>query len=83
MTVEELTSSAERLSDVGRIEEALGLYRQWFNQPSEEKAKCAAMFNYGWLLQKLNLLDEAFKVQEGLVNAYASYIASSKHSTFQ
>jgi Tfp pilus assembly protein PilF len=75
-SVEELNSSATELSENGRVDEALHLYRTYLNQPKDDKQRCEILFNYGWFLQKMNLMDEAFRVQESFVKAYSSYITS-------
>lgn len=75
MSANELIFSAEELSQMGKDEEALGLYKHWLMQASNASSKCAVLFNYSWLLQKLNRLDEAVQVQASLVDAYSSYLS--------
>lgn len=75
MSANELIYSAEELCQMGKDEEALGMYRHWLTQANNELSKCTVLFNYSWLLQKLNRLDEALHVQAGLVDAYASYLS--------
>jgi hypothetical protein len=75
MSANELIYSAEELCQMGKDEEALGMYKHWLTQASNESSKCAVLFNYSWLLQKLNRLDEAVRVQAGLVDAYSSYLS--------
>ena len=55
-TLEELTQAADMLESSGRYEEAIDLYRQWLKY-SKEEHKHVAWFNYGWLLQKQNLMN--------------------------
>jgi hypothetical protein len=75
MSAKELIFSAEELSHKGKDEEALGLYKHWLMEASNASSKCAVLFNYSWLLQKLNRLDEALHVQASLVDAYSSYLS--------
>ncbi len=80
MSANELIYSAEELCQMGKDEEALGMYKHWLMQANNELSKCTVLFNYSWLLQKLNRLDEALHVQAGLVDAYASYLSENSLS---
>ena len=78
MSASELIYSAQELSEHGKEEEALGMFKHWLNQAPTEMGKLAVLFHYGWLLQKLNRLDEAVRVQGGLVDAYSDYLSSQR-----
>lgn len=78
MSANELIYSAEELSQLGKDEEALGMYKHWLNQSPREDGMFAVLFNYGWLLQKLNRIEEAIRAQNGLVEAYCDYLASQR-----
>jgi tetratricopeptide (TPR) repeat protein len=75
-TFDELTQATSTLEQEGRYEEAANLYRQWleFNKTDN---KHVAWFNYGWLLQKQNLFNDAAKAYDQLIDNYANYVAGN------
>lgn len=75
-SLNELIQTAENLQASGRVQEAIDMYRQWLTQGRDEK-KHLAWFNYGWLLQKENQVNEAFSAYEQLTNNYASYLSGN------
>jgi tetratricopeptide (TPR) repeat protein len=77
-TLEELTKAADMLESSGRYEEAIDLYRQWLNSSQDER-KHVAWFNFGWLLQKQNLFNDAANAYNQLTDNYANYL--SGHAT--
>ena len=77
MSVEQLIQTADRLQANGNVDEAVNLYRQWISQSKDDK-KYVALFNYGWLLQKLNKFNEAQDAQEDFVHHYASHLAGGR-----
>lgn len=79
-TFKELTQATSVLEEEGRYEEAISLYRQWleFNKTDN---KHVAWFNYGWLLQKQNLFNDAVNAYDQLVDNYANYIAGNAAMT--
>ena len=78
-SLNELIQTAEKLQASGRVQEAIDMYRQWLTQGRDEK-KHLAWFNYGWLLQKENQVNEAFSAYEQLTNNYASYLSGNASS---
>jgi hypothetical protein len=52
------------------------LYRQWL-QHARDDQKYLAWFNYGWLLQKANKVDEAFNAYDQLIGNYANYLSGN------
>jgi predicted O-linked N-acetylglucosamine transferase (SPINDLY family) len=58
MSLAELIQLAEVLQQNGHELEAVQVYRHWLNQ-SQDGNRFLAWFNFGALLQKLNLIDEA------------------------
>ena len=79
MSLDQLIQTAERLQASGNPEEAVNLYRQWLSQ-SKDEDKCVALFNYGWLLQKLNKFGEAVHAQHEFAHQYASYLSGGHTS---
>ena len=77
MSLEQLIQTADRLQANGNLEEAVNLYRHWISQNKDDK-KYVALFNYGWLLQKLNKFHEAKDAQEDFVQHYASHLAGGR-----
>jgi tetratricopeptide (TPR) repeat protein len=75
-TLNELTQAAEMLEASGRYDEAIDLYRQWLKHSHDER-KHVAWFNYGWLLQKQNLFNDAANAYDQLTNNYASYLSGN------
>jgi tetratricopeptide (TPR) repeat protein len=76
LSLQELIQSAEMLQVSGQHEEAINLYRQWLQHGRDEQ-KHIAWFNYGWLLQKLNKVDEAVNAYDQLTNNYARYLSGN------
>ena len=58
MSLAELIQLAEVLQTNGREQEAVQVYRHWLDQ-SQDEQRFLAWFNFGALLQKLNLIDDA------------------------
>lgn len=77
LSLQELIQAAEMLQVSGKHEEAANLYRQWLQHGRDEQ-KHIAWFNYGWLLQKLNKVDEAVNAYDQLTNNYARYLSGNK-----
>jgi len=75
-TVKELTQAADALIASGHLQEAIDLYRQWL-QHNHDEQKHVAWFNYGWLLQKQNKVDEAANAYDQLTNNYARYLSGN------
>ena len=75
-TLDELTQTAEMLQASGQFQEAIDLYRQWLQHGKDER-KHVAWFNYGWLLQKQNKVDEAASAYDQLTNNYANYLSGN------
>jgi len=75
-TLNELTQAADMLEASGRYEEAIDLYRQWLKH-SQDSRKHVAWFNYGWLLQKQNLFNDAANAYDQLTDNYASYLSGN------
>ena len=74
LSLQELIQAAEVLQSSGKHEEAVHLYRQWLQHGRDEQ-KHIAWFNYGWLLQKLNKVDEAVNAYDQLTSNYARYLS--------
>lgn len=79
MSLDQLIQTAERLQASGNPDEAVNLYRQWLSQSKDEN-KFVALFNYGWLLQKLNKFGEAVNAQDEFLNHYANYLSGGRAS---
>lgn len=79
ISLDQLIQTAERLQASGNPEEAVNLYRQWLSQ-SKDDNKCVALFNYGWLLQKLNKFGEAVHAQQEFATHYANYLSGGRAS---
>ncbi|MEY4363877.1 MAG: hypothetical protein RLZZ24_1229 [Pseudomonadota bacterium] len=77
MSLDQLIKTADRLQANGNADEALNLYRQWISQSKDDK-KYVALFNYGWLLQKLNKFHEAKHAQEDFAHDYANHLAGGR-----
>ena len=77
MSLDQLLQTAERLQASGNPEEAVNLYRQWISQSKDEN-KFVALFNYGWLLQKLNKFSEAVDAQDDFLNHYANFLSGGR-----
>ena len=75
-TLSELTQAADSLIASGNLQEAIDLYRQWLHHAHDER-KHVAWFNYGWLLQKQNKVDEAADAYDQLTHNYASYLSGN------
>ena len=75
LSMAELIQSAEALQTNGQYEQALDMYRQWLRSSHDEK-KHLAWFHYGWLLQKLNKVDEASQAYDQLTSNYADFLTS-------
>ena len=75
-SLEELTKVADMLESSGRYEEAIDLYRQWLNSSHDER-KHVAWFNFGWLLQKQNLFNDAANAYNQLTDNYANYLSGT------
>lgn len=80
LSLQELIQAAEMLQLSGKPEEAANLYRQWLQHGRDEQ-KHIAWFNYGWLLQKLNKVDEAVNAYDQLTNNYARYLSGNTTAT--
>jgi len=65
LSLNDLIRSADEMQNSGKVEEAANLYRQWLSH-SRDPSKHVARFHYGWVLQKLNLFEEAQNVSFGL-----------------
>ena len=76
LSLQELIQAAEMLQVAGKHEEAANLYRQWL-QHARDDQKYLAWFNYGWLLQKANKVDEAFNAYDQLIGNYANYLSGN------
>lgn len=79
MSLEQLIKTADRLQANGSEDEAINLYRQWISQ-SRDDNKFVALFNYGWLLQKLNKFHEAVSAQDEFLNHYADFLSGGRAS---
>jgi tetratricopeptide (TPR) repeat protein len=77
MSLEQLIKTAERLQANGSEDEAVNLYRQWISQSRDEN-KFVALFNYGWLLQKLNKFSEAANAQDEFLHQYADFLSGGR-----
>lgn len=77
ITLNELIQAAQALEDAGQYQEATEMYRQWLTH-SRDSRKHLAWFNYGWLLQKQNKVNEASTAYEQLTHNYADYLSSHK-----
>jgi tetratricopeptide (TPR) repeat protein len=75
-TLDELIQAAETLQGSGKYQEAIDLYSQWLKHGRDER-KHVAWFNYGWLLQKANKVDEACNAYDQLTNNYANYLSGN------
>jgi tetratricopeptide (TPR) repeat protein len=75
-TLSELIQAADMLQAAGQYQEAIDLYRQWLQHGKDER-KHVAWFNYGWLLQKQNKVDEAASAYDQLTNNYANYLSGN------
>jgi len=75
-TFEELTQATATLEEEGRCEEAINLYRQWL-EFNKTESKHVAWFNFGWLLQKQNLFNDAARAYDQLIENYADYVAGN------
>ena len=75
-TLAELTQAADSLQANGQYQEASELYRQWLEN-AKDNCKHVAWFNYGWLLQKQNKVDEASSAYNALADNYASYLSGN------
>jgi tetratricopeptide (TPR) repeat protein len=76
MTVQELIAKAEGLDAEGRTHEALELFRHWLKH-DRLHSKYSAWFNYGWMLQKANRLEEATEAYDQVINCYADHLAAT------
>jgi len=76
VTLNELIQTAETLQVSGKYQEAIDLYSQWLKHGHDER-KHVAWFNYGWLLQKTNKVDEACNAYNQLTNNYANYLSGN------
>jgi tetratricopeptide (TPR) repeat protein len=76
ITLNELIQAAHVLDDAGKYQEATEMYRQWLTK-SRDAHKHLAWFNYGWLLQKANKVDEAFNAYDQLIGNYANYLSGN------
>jgi tetratricopeptide (TPR) repeat protein len=76
MTVQELIAKAEGLDAEGRTHEALELFRHWLKHDRLHN-KYSAWFNYGWMLQKANRLEEATEAYDQVINCYADHLAAT------
>jgi tetratricopeptide (TPR) repeat protein len=72
-TLSEVTQAAEMLQASGQYQEAIDLYRQWL-QHDRTHDHFLAWFNYGWLLQKLNKVEEATRAYDQVINSYANHL---------
>ena len=75
-TLGELTQAADMLQAAGQDQEAIELYRQWLKYGKDE-CKHVAWFNFGWLLQKQNLFNDAANAYNQLTDNYANYLSGS------
>ena len=73
MYVQELIAKADSLDAEGRTHEALELFRHWLKH-DRLHTKYAAWFNYGWMLQKANRLEEAKEAYDQVINCYAEHL---------
>jgi tetratricopeptide (TPR) repeat protein len=76
MSAQYLIAKAEQLDHAGKTQEALELYRHWLKH-DRTHSKYSVWFNYGWLLQKQNLLDEASQAYDQVINCYADHLQST------
>ena len=74
LSLNDLIRSADEMQKSGKVEEAANLYRQWLSH-SRDPSKHMARFHYGWVLQKLNLFEEAQNVQRDFINDYAKHLS--------
>jgi len=75
-TLDELIQAAETLQSAGQYQEAIDLYSQWLKHGRDER-KHVAWFNYGWLLQKANKVQEAASAYDQLTHNYANYLSGN------
>ncbi len=73
LSMEELIAKTEQLDSEGYTQEAIDLYRQWL-QHDRTHDHFLAWFNYGWLLQKLNKVEEATRAYDQVINSYANHL---------
>lgn len=76
LSPQEVIAKAEQLDHAGQTHEALELYRHWLKN-DRTHSKYSVWFNYGWLLQKQNLLDEASQAYDQVINCYADHLSST------
>jgi len=74
LSLSDLIRSADEMQNSGKVDEAANLYRQWLSH-SRSPEKHVARFHYGWLLQKLNQLEDAQNVQNEFINDYALHLS--------
>ena len=74
LSLNDLIRSADEMQNSGKVDEAANLYRQWLSH-SRDPEKHVARFHYGWILQKLNLFEEAQNVQNDFINDYAKHLS--------
>ena len=75
-TLDELTQAADMLQAAGQHQEAIDLYRQSLKHGKDER-KHVAWFNFGWLLQKQNLFNDAANAYNQLTDNYANYLSGT------
>jgi tetratricopeptide (TPR) repeat protein len=73
MSAQDLIAKAEQLDHAGKTHEALELYRHWLKH-DRTHSKYSVWFNYGWLLQKQNLQEEASQAYDQVINCYADHL---------
>lgn len=76
-SLNDLILSAQSLEASGHEQEAVELYQRWLPQGQDER-KYLAWFHYGWLLQKLNRVDEAVSAHQQLAANYANYLSTGQ-----
>ena len=76
LTPQELIAKAEQLDHAGKTTEALELYRHWLKHDRSHN-KYSVWFNYGWLLQKMNLQAEASQAYDQVIHCYADHLSST------
>ena len=77
---QELIAKAEQLDHAGQTHEALELYRNWLKN-DRTHSKYSVWFNYGWLLQKHNLQEEASQAYDQVIECYADHLCKTSGSS--
>jgi tetratricopeptide (TPR) repeat protein len=80
MSAQDLIAKAEQLDHAGKTQEALELYRHWLKH-DRTHSKYSVWFNYGWLLQKHNLQEEASQAYDQVIECYADHLCKTSGSS--